>query len=243
MKFYKLLCLVFFVLVSPFSKAQDSIQVYCIPGMGTDARVFHHLKIENGSIQKIELIEPFEYQNLGEYAHALASQIDTTQPFVLLGVSMGGMIASEMTKFLSPEKVFLVSSAKNRDELSGLAKLPKYFPAYRLMGNGLLKFIAKRIASFKDVTLEEDRALYKDMLVKTGAKKLRWQIRSIAKWDKKGSSNSIVHIHGNADKVLNIRNVVSPIVVDGGSHKMIINKTNELSVIIDHELSKLNLLR
>ena len=54
---------------------------------------------------------------MADYSRTLAQQIDTSRRFSIIGVSLGGMLAVEMSKYLQPEEVILIASAKTRDEL------------------------------------------------------------------------------------------------------------------------------
>jgi surfactin synthase thioesterase subunit len=66
------------------------------------------------------------------YAKKLSHQIDTTQPFILIGVSLGGMLATEMTDFIQPEKTIIISSAKNKYELPHRYRFQNIVPIYYL---------------------------------------------------------------------------------------------------------------
>ena len=79
------------------------MKIYCISGLGADHTVFDRLDI-NGEKVCISWIPSFEWESLKDYARRLTAQVDTSEPFLLLGVSFGGMLAVEMNKFISPEK-------------------------------------------------------------------------------------------------------------------------------------------
>lgn len=45
---------------------------------------------------QIEWIEPLPNETIEQYAKRLAQCIDTSQPYVIIGVSFGGLIATEI---------------------------------------------------------------------------------------------------------------------------------------------------
>ena len=49
-------------------------------------------------------------ETLELYCKNLSEQIDSTKPFSLVGLSFGGVIATEMSKFLKPVQTILISS-------------------------------------------------------------------------------------------------------------------------------------
>ena len=76
------------------------LNVYCIPGMGVNERLFRNLKLNNCNILHIKWETPFKNESLPDYAMRLSKQMDTTKPFVLIGVSFGGMCSVEISKQL-----------------------------------------------------------------------------------------------------------------------------------------------
>src|SRR5262245_52829260 len=94
------------------------MNVYFLSGLGADKRAFQHIRLSKQyAIHHIEWIKPLKGESINAYARRLAASIDTTQPFGLVGLSFGGMVATEMSTFLSPEKVVLISSTYTANEL------------------------------------------------------------------------------------------------------------------------------
>ncbi len=86
------------------------MNLYFISGLGADKRVFEKLvlpeiftiRISNGCGRKKRSLE--------HYCRRLSEQIDTSGSFSLVGLSFGGVIATEMSKFLRPVQTVLISS-------------------------------------------------------------------------------------------------------------------------------------
>lgn len=228
--------LLLFILCQLHVQASPPIRLYMIPGMGTDVRVFDGLELDTQLIQPIPLEWPpySECRGLNEYAHQFLAQIDTTAPFMLLGVSMGGMLAMELGQLTSPLSIILISSAQSTKGLPFHYKVGRYFPVYQLLGDNRLNKIANNEKTFRDVLKEEDKVLYSSMLMQTGSSFLKWQMKSIVHWKFSSSSSPpILHIHGDNDKILPIKRAPADIIISDGDHKMIVNHRRTLQEKIE----------
>jgi surfactin synthase thioesterase subunit len=100
------------------SQAQHTL--YLFPGQGSDSAIFSKMNFPvSFDLKYMELPTPHKGEMLPEYAKRFVSQIDTTEKYSLIGVSLGGMICTELADLLKPEKVILISSAKCAAELPG----------------------------------------------------------------------------------------------------------------------------
>lgn len=87
------------------------MNTYFISGLGANKRIFSKLKLnENINMIHIDWISPNKNESLASYAERLSKVIDLSQPFALVGVSFGGMIAVEMAKLLNPATTIIISS-------------------------------------------------------------------------------------------------------------------------------------
>ena len=96
--------------------------VYCISGLGADERIFCRLQVPDSTFHFIRWEQPRVSESIDNYAARLCKQIQHDQP-ILMGVSFGGMMAIEMAKVLSVEKVVLISSIKSFTELPRWMKI------------------------------------------------------------------------------------------------------------------------
>ena len=133
--------------------------IYLIPGQGADERLFSKLSLDtNFEIRKIHHITPEKGMTIPGYALALSAQIDTTKPFILVGVSLGGMVATEMGDFLHPEKIIIISSAKCCEELPGRYKFQRKMPLYKAVPPRLAKFGAKLLQPIVEPDRNKEKA-------------------------------------------------------------------------------------
>src|SRR5690606_8062739 len=93
-------------------------RVYFIPGLGADERLFSQLNLKGIEEHYLNWIEPEDCTTMADYAARYVPMIDTSEPFYILGMSMGGMMAIELQKLIQPEKLILVSTVKTRLEIS-----------------------------------------------------------------------------------------------------------------------------
>lgn len=194
--------------------------------MATDCRVFKGFELEHFDMHCIEWTPYEEAQTLGEYAAMLMKQIDTSQPFALAGVSMGGMLAQEIAKIKTPEFIALISSAESAKELPKFYKLARFLPLHKLNNTFFLNLYLTTPVAMRGVKASADRKLYLDMIRDTGVDFMNWQIDKIIGWE--GSSEGITcpiyRIHGAADTVIPIsESHVYDKVATGRTHKMVIN--------------------
>jgi pimeloyl-ACP methyl ester carboxylesterase len=219
--------------------AEDRIDVYLIPGMGTDYRVFNDFDLEHGNIHYIKWSEPGDTRSLEEYASLLADQIDTGRHYVIVGVSFGGMIGLEISRTLNNRNLILISSAKTASEIPVKYKPARVLPLHHMLGERLLRNTSEKKFMYKDILEPENRHLYRQMLIETGAGFLIRQMDMIVRWKNREYDPGILHIHGTDDRVLPARRIENAVWIEGGTHKMVINHPGTLCRIIDHYLLQL----
>lgn len=219
-------------------KAQTTI--YFFPGQGSDKRIFDSLSIDP-SFKKVFIQYPVPKRgtSLKQFAIELSTQIDTTQPFILLGVSLGGMICCEMNEYLDPEKVIIISSAKNRKELPFRYKFQRYIPLYAIFPPIVLRGGAKLMQPIVEPDRKKNKKTFKAMLRDKRPKFIKRTIRMIVNWDKKESSKKVYHIHGTKDHTLPYRKLKNvDHTIQKGSHMMTLTLAEEISKAIKEVLEK-----
>ena len=211
------------------------MNTYFISGLGADKRIFSKLKLnENINMIHVDWISPNENESLASYAERLSKVIDLSQPFALVGVSFGGMIAVEMAKLLKPAATIIISSTMLSTHLPAL---------YRFAGRlGLLKFIpAKFLKSSNKLTQNyyfgtrsnSEKALLSKIINDTDPYFLKWAIGSILSWKNENRPERIYHIHGTNDKILYSKIAQPDFVIKNGTHLMVYQNADEISGIID----------
>ena len=214
--------------------------IYCFPGQGSDKRIFDSLDIDPA--YKIKVIEygiPARHISMDSFARQLSEQIDTTQNFVLLGVSLGGMICTELNEILNPQKTIIISSAKNRNELPIRYKFQKVIPIYKMLPGTFLLAGAKILQPIVEPDRKKNKKTFKSMLRSKNAAYMKRTVSLIINWDREYNTKPVYQIHGTNDHTLPIRKIKSPnFIVDQGSHMMTLTRAKEVSVIINSVLKQ-----
>jgi len=210
--------------------------IYLLPGQGADYRLFSKLELGDYSVKHIAYIVPEKGSTMKDYALELSKQIDQTQPFILIGTSIGGMLSSEMNEFMNPEKVIIISSAQNKYELPGRYNLQKKVPIYKLISG----WASKQGALIMQPIVEPDRNKEKETFVKMlkakDKKFMKRSIKMIIEWEKESFDEKIVHIHGDNDNTLPIDNVQYNYLIQDGSHMITLTRPEEINDILKTEL-------
>jgi pimeloyl-ACP methyl ester carboxylesterase len=221
------------ILVMVFiTKAQTNI--YFFPGQGSDKRIFDSLEIDP-RFNKIfiEYTVPKKGTSLAQFAKQLSVQIDTTKPFILIGVSLGGMLCCEMSEYLHPEKTIIISSAKNRKELPFRYRFQRYIPLYAVLPPVVLKWGAKVMQPIVEPDRNKNKETFKSMLNSKSPKYYKRTIRMIVNWQLRKNSRKIIHIHGTKDHTLPYRKLKNvDHTVEKGSHMMTLTRAREIGNIL-----------
>lgn len=222
-------------------KAQDGsmTKAYLFPGQGADYRLYKNLKFPLAyDTIHISYPIPLKNESMKEFAQRFIPLIDQNEPYILVGVSLGGMICTELADTLHPEKIILISSAKAWFELPGHYTFMRKFHLDRVIPKGLVKGSARILQGIVEPDRKQDPETFKDMLKKKDPLYLKRTGQMIVNWEREDYSRSIYHIHGNADNTIPIRNVQCDSILKKGSHMMVLTRADEISGIISMVLKQ-----
>ncbi len=215
------------------------MNIYFIPGLGVDNRVFRKIILPHGFnafyfewILPISIEEPIE-----EYAKRLVQSINIKAPYILVGLSFGGIIAKELQAFLKPEKTILISSVSCSDQLPWYFKMDKYLSIHRLLPAFFMKTPNPFLQWIFGIKTPEEKALFSLILKDTDDKILRWSLRAIVHWRNEKKGYNIIHVHGTMDKLLPFRFVDADYKIEGGEHFMVYSKATEISALLTKLIS------
>lgn len=205
------------------------MKVYFIPGLGADKRVFRHMQLPEGfEMVHIDWLTPLEQESLQEYASRLTMAIDSSQPFILVGLSFGGMLATEICRILRPEKTILIASLPSASQLPPYFKWARPLGLQKIIPIGLFKnaSLAKRLFTTESA---EDKDLLRMIIRETDPGFIRWALGAILSWENSPPPEGIYHIHGTRDNLLPIRYVKPTHILSGGGHLMVMNRAAEVN--------------
>lgn len=215
--------------------------VYFISGLGADRRLFVKLELPRRyNIIHIDWLPPVGNETILAYASRLARQIDTSQPFHLVGLSFGGMVAAELARLVNPIQTIIISSASTAKEIpwyyktAGSLRLPHFLPA------GLLKATAVRVTPlaywFFGAHTREEKGILKEVLQDMDHKFLKWALTAITDWNTTERPQNLFQIHGTADKVLPMRYTTPDYILKKGEHLLVFSHSATVSRIITGKL-------
>ena len=204
---------------------QDIIHVYFMPGMAASSKIFEYIELPENQFQihYLEWLIPSDNELLSDYARRMSETIEHKK-CVLLGVSFGGVLVQEMSKYLNVQKLIIVSSIKSRNELPKKMILAKVTKAYKLLPVQLVSNIDLFSKYMLGNNITRRMELYKKYLSVNDSNYLNWAIENMICWNQEEDIPDIIHIHGDNDAVFPIKNIKACITVENGTHVMILNK-------------------
>lgn len=221
--------------LTPIEKAEKNI--YCISGLGADKRVFTKLIFKGYQPVHINWLTPNKKESIAHYAKRLAAEIKDENP-ILIGLSFGGIVAVEMAKQITTEKVILISSAKETTEIPWYFRMFRWFPIHLLIPfKSLLWAVYWLIDWFFSLETVEERKLLRAILIDTDGVFLKWAINQVVRWQNKTIPNSVYHIHGMSDRIFPLTFVEANVTVENGGHFMIMNRAERISNLIDRAIN------
>ena len=198
------------------------MNVYFISGLGADRRAFQRITLPpQYAIHHIDWIKPNRGETLNQYAQRLTQFIDTSQPFALVGLSFGGMIATAMTTFVTPVKTILLSSIGCAMELPWYFRLAGFLRIYKLVPQVLYNRPTKLAHWLFGAKSKTERKALSTIIADADPHFVRWAIGAILTWKDKRRPRHLFHIHGGRDKILPIYCTKPDIVIEKGSHFMV----------------------
>jgi pimeloyl-ACP methyl ester carboxylesterase len=181
------------------------MKAYFISGIGADYRLFTHIRLPEGfETHHIHWIPPGKEETLPNYAHRLAGQIDSSEPFVLIGFSLGGIMAVEIAKVYQP-----VCTA---DRL----RLPK------LASPTLMKFLAS-VKHQLTMRSRDNRKIMREVIWSGDASFISWAINAVLKWENTLTPHPLVHIHGTRDEIFPVSRTKPTYIIPKGPHTLLMS--------------------
>ena len=215
------------------------VKVYFISGLAADGRVFKNLRLPPGfEPVYLDWIQPLRDESLRAYALRLAEKIDRTEKFVLVGLSMGGMIAVEIANHIAVELTIIIASIPLSKQLPYYFRVGASLYLHHIIPIALIKnaAIAKRLFTTET---KEDKELLKAIIRESDPRFIKWALTAILKWSNEKAPQNLIHIHGTRDELLRIRFTKPTHTIPKAGHLMVMNRSYEINKILDTLLSSL----
>jgi pimeloyl-ACP methyl ester carboxylesterase len=217
------------------------MNIYFISGIGADRRIFKYILLPPGfSPHYIDWIPNHKDETLSEYAARLIPSIDATQPFVLIGLSLGGIMAVEIAKRLSPAATIIIASVSRSSELPPYYRLARRLHLLTLFPPVLFKCTASAKRIFTPESWADKRELF-NMIWKGDAGFIKWGMKAVLHWENDTTPQPFWHIHGTRDEVFPVGRVGATHIVNGGGHVLTMSHPNEVNQILNSILNDLGI--
>ncbi len=206
-------------------RKEEVIHVYFVPGMAADVSIFEFIRLpeDRFTMHMIPWKIPEKKETMEAYARRMSAAIKHPNS-VLVGVSFGGIMVQEMSKYVPLKKVIIISSVKSKHELPARMRFLAKTKAYKLMPTG----VVSKIDNWEKLAFGEfakkRAAMYQKYLSVSDKTYLDWAIEQIVCWNQEQSMEGVVHIHGDKDIVFPIEHIEECITIENGTHVMIINR-------------------
>ncbi len=207
--------------------------IYFVSGLGADERIFQWLRYDNFRPVHIKWLPPEKSESIEGYAKRLSEQIKDENP-VIVGLSFGGMIAVEIAKQISSERVVLLSSVKESREVPFYFKIFRAFPIHRIFPFKSVLWAVYWLAYWLfGPEGTEEKALLKTVLKETDPRFLKWALHKVVVWKNKDIPENLVHVHGKRDRIFPFCFVSPDYTVEACGHLMVMNRAEEISTLLE----------
>ena len=200
--------------------------VYFVPGLAASPSIFENINLDENEFE-VHLLEwkiPHKGETLQEYAKRMTEEIKHENP-VLIGVSFGGILVQEMNRIIKVRKTIIISSVKSNKEFPRRMKFAKLTKIYKLFPTSIIQNIENYIPdSINQKYLKGRKELYKMYLSVRDKLYLEWSLEQVILWNRETPDPDVIHIHGSKDEVFPIKYIKDCIVLEKGTHIMIINR-------------------
>lgn len=231
------ICTLIFLPILLMAQSSDRHKVYLIPGQAADYRSFQFLELDDRyDVEVIEHPLPEKNESMVSLANRLSAEVDTTRPFSFVGVSLGGMLAIEMSKYLNPEKIIIIASIKGQQEMPARYKFLRVVPLYKLFGGGFYEWGANVLRPLFEHDSPQVDEISRAMLKAKHKAYIKRTIHCIINWRNEDVPDNLLHIHGEKDNTLPYKNIEDAIMIENGTHMMVMTSADIVSEIINRTL-------
>lgn len=213
--------------------------VYFVSGMCYSCSVFDDIELPKGfNKHYIEWEIPQENETLRHYSRRMSKTINTKRKFTLVGYSFGGIIVQEMVKFLKPEKVIIISSMKDEQEIPSLFQIAKKVNFVENLPMKLYATSNFMLNLFNRYVYNAPTKALGDFMTMIDPVYIKWSLAQITNWVPATKLKNIYHIHGTKDQVFSYENIIEPKTINGGDHLMVVKRAKDVSIVLGEVLKE-----
>jgi pimeloyl-ACP methyl ester carboxylesterase len=159
---------------------------------------------------------------------------------IVIGISFGGMLVTEMAKKDAKIKAIILSSAKTSKEIPFYYKIGKYLPLFKWIPDGWFRSLIKSSRWILGGKNKLEKEILNNIVSETDIGFTKWAVEAILHWDNHDVPSNLIHIHGTSDKLIPHRFVEPDHLVRGGTHVMTLDNHTEVSNLLNSLLKANN---
>jgi pimeloyl-ACP methyl ester carboxylesterase len=214
-----------------------------IPGLGTDERLFERQRQAFPDLWVPPWILVRDDESLAIYAARMAEIIRERQsePIVLGGVSLGGMLAYEIARHVKPQAVVLIASCRTRRGIRGFFRAAGHiWPIVPSGAFKVAKFISIPALRMFGELMPEHRRLCAQMFSESDARFMHWAISAILNWNPAPLVQTPVYqIHGAHDRIIPLKCVAPDEILPHGGHLINLTHADAVNAFIQGVVAKM----
>ena len=197
----------------------EGVPIVLLSGMAADERLFESQLAAFPELRVQPWIEPLPGESLKAYAARLVPLVDPGRPCIIGGASFGGIVALEMAAHLPALACVLIGSVRSP---AGLPWRWRLLRPFAWLGPDGLRILAALTARFGRRFLSFGTVRRLQRLARPEAAFVRWAVCAVVTWRPSPAvrRTRVLHIHGEADRVLPVALARPDVVVPGGSHAL-----------------------
>jgi pimeloyl-ACP methyl ester carboxylesterase len=200
--------------------------------MAPDERLFQRLLPLLSDAEVIHWLPPQLGESLPLYAERLAKTVAIDGPFIVCGVSFGGLVARELAYILKAQKCVLISTIRSPSELP-----PSWRTLRMLAVPYLLEMLLAVVGFVTNCIPSRLRSSSVSPLAKfvgPHGRWYRWATAAVLRWQPRGELDQIptIQIHGAEDRTFPIAFTRPEIIIPHAGHVLPLSHPEDLAGIL-----------
>jgi len=157
---------------------------------------------------------------------------------IIIGLSLGGMLAVEIAKKIPSATIILISSAKTKKEIPYYFRMFRHLPVYEIFPEWLVRRSSGIQQYFLSAESTSTKKYLNNVLKEMDLQFYRWAVHALLRWENEVIPANIIHIHGTKDNLLPYRYVTANYTVKNGGHLMIVENAEVISAYLKQILCR-----
>ncbi|RFZ84736.1 alpha/beta fold hydrolase [Mucilaginibacter terrenus] len=209
-------------------------KVYLISGLGADKRLYKNIILPDGyEAMTTDWLLPYPEDTLISFAQRIIDAYKIADGAIVIGVSLGGILAVEIAKKVKLQKVILISSIKTDSEAPWYFKLFRNVPVYKGIPGNLMTRVGFMVRPVFGHMMPDDLELFKSMLRNSSPVFMKWAMHAVLQWRNNIIPPNLYHIIGDKDQVFPPGYIKDPTaVIKGGTHIMVFDRAAEINKLL-----------